>query len=193
MSTTTTHVHTQYETEKVKMEINGKPYYVKSKGNIPYLYDIDTHDEVGYWSSKKGQYIMFSLYNRMMRDKYQHKVEEGITTYSSDGDNGSTTESETTEMGDDSGSESSSSSLREEPLSQEEEEPLSQEEEEEESMVETKNKTNTYSLIFLFLILFVYLTLQNEFRSIYFDFVFLILINLLNTLKVFEMLNDGDE
>lgn len=188
MSTTTTHVHTQYETEKVKMEINGKPYYVKSKGNIPYLYDIDTHDEVGYWSSKKGQYIMFSLYNRMMRDKYQHKGEEGIATYSSDGDNGSTTESETTEMGDDSGSESSSSSL-----SQEEEEPLSQEEEEEESRVETKNKQNTYSLIFLFLILFVYLTLQKEFRSIYFDFVFLILINLLNTLKVVEMLNHDDK
>jgi hypothetical protein len=182
----------QYEPEKVKMEINGKPYYVKSKGNIPYLYDIDTHDEVGYWSSKKGQYIMFSLYNRMMREKYQHKVEEGVTTYSNDDDNGSITESETTETGDDSESESSSSSssLSEEPLSQEEEE---EKEEQQESMVETKNKTNTYSLIFLFLILFVYLTLQKEFRSIYFDFVFLILINLLNTFKVFEMLNDDDE
>jgi len=34
------------------------------------------------------------------------------------------------------------------------------------------------------------LTLQKEFQSIYFDFIFLVLVNLLNTLKVFEMLND---
>ena len=185
---------TQYETESVKMEINGQPYYVKSKGDVPYLYDIDTNDEVGYWSSKKGQYVMFSLYNRMMKEKYEREA-DGRTKYSSD----STTESETTEKetGDSasesssSGSESSSSgsessSSAAESSSQEEE----QEQEEEESMVETKNRTNTYSLIFLFLILFVYLTLQKEFQSIYFDFVFLILINLLNTLKVFEMLND---
>ena len=154
--------------EQLRMEINGTPYYVKSKGNVPYLYDIDTHDEVGYWSSKKGQYIMFSLYNRIMKKKYENDAEES-TSCSSD----STTET------DDSKSESSS---------QEEEE--DSQEEEEESRVKTKSQTNTYSLMFLFLILFVYLTLQKEFQSIYFDFIFLILINLLNTLKVFEMLND---
>jgi hypothetical protein len=164
----------QHEYETVRMEINGQPYYVKSKGNVPYLYDIDTHDEVGYWSSKKGQYIMFSLYNRMMKEKYENDT-ENITNCSSD----STTET------DDSKSDSSSSS-------QEEEEEESSSQEEEESRVETKNHMNAdrYSLVFLFLILFVYLTLQKEFQSIYFDFIFLILINLLNTLKVFEILND---
>jgi hypothetical protein len=64
------------ETGTVKMEINGNPYYIKSKGNVPYLYDVDTNDEVGYWSSKKGQYVMFSLYNRMMKEKYECKREE---------------------------------------------------------------------------------------------------------------------
>lgn len=173
----------QHEYETVRMEINGQPYYVKSKGNVPYLYDIDTHDEVGYWSSKKGQYIMFSLYNRMMKEKYENDT-ENITNCSSD----STMET------DDSNSESSSSSQEEEEssASQEEEESSSSSQEEEESRVETKNHMNAdrYSLVFLFLILFVYLTLQKEFQSIYFDFIFLILINLLNTLKVFEILND---
>ena len=61
----------QSESESVRMEINGHPYYIKSKGSVPYLYDVDTNDEVGYWSSKKGQYIMFSLYNKIMKKKYE--------------------------------------------------------------------------------------------------------------------------
>ena len=69
----------QHEPETVNMEINGRPYYVKSKGNVPYLYDIDTHDEVGYWSSKKGQYIMFSLYNRLMKEKYESQGERRVS------------------------------------------------------------------------------------------------------------------
>ena len=150
----------QHENEKVKMEINGQPYYVKSKGNVPYLYDIDTHDEVGYWSSKKGGYVIFSLYNRLMKEKYDNQGERMAKCSS---------ESET--MG---------SEFDSEP--QEEEETES-----EESLVETKNQMNTDSLMFLFLILFVYLILQREIQSIHFDFIFMIFINLLNTLKVFEM------
>ena len=156
----------QHENEKVKMEINGQPYYVKSKGNVPYLYDIDTHDEVGYWSSKKGGYVMFSLYNRLMKEKYDNQGERMAKCSS---------ESETTGSGFDSESQES-----------EEEETES----EEESLVETKHQMNTHSLMFLFLILFVYLILQREFQSIRFDFIFLILVNLMNTLRVFEMLND---
>ena len=97
----------QHENEKVKMEINGQPYYVKSKGNVPYLYDIDTHDEVGYWSSKKGGYVMFSLYNRLMKEKYDNQGERMAKCSS---------ESETMGSGFDS-------------ESQEEEEPESEEEE----------------------------------------------------------------
>ena len=170
------------ETGTVDMEINGQPYYVKSKEGVPYLYDIDTHDEVGYWSSKKGQYVMFSLYNRLMKEKYENQGEKRMNCSSSD----STSESEPMNS-----EEESQQDEEEEESQQEEAEEESQEEEaEEESLVETKNQTNTYSLMILFLILFVYLTLQKEFQSIYFDFIFLILINLLNTLKVFEILND---
>ena len=165
------------ETGTVDMEINGQPYYVKSKEGVPYLYDIDTHDEVGYWSSKKGQYVMFSLYNRLMKEKYENQGEKRMNCSSSD----STSESEPMNSEEESSQEDDS---------QQEEEESQEEEAEEESLVETKNQTNTYSLMILFLILFVYLTLQKEFQSIYFDFIFLILINLLNTLKVFEILND---
>jgi hypothetical protein len=34
------------------------------------------------------------------------------------------------------------------------------------------------------------LNLQKEFQSIYFDFIILVFINLLNMFKVFEVLND---
>jgi len=55
---------------------------------------------------------------------------------------------------------------------------------------EKKGKNTNCSLIMLFLVLFVYLTLKKEIQSVYFDFVFLILLNLLNTMKVFEIMND---
>ena len=176
------------ETETVSMEINGRPYYVKSKGDVPYLYDIDTHDEVGYWSSKKGQYVMFSLYNRLMKEKYENQGEKRMNCSSSD----STSESEPMNSEEESQEEEAEEESQEEEVEEESQEEEAEEEsqEEEESLVETKNQTNTYSLMILFIILFVYLTLQKEFQSIYFDFIFLILINLLNTLKVFEILND---
>ena len=49
------------------LEINGRPFYVKSdeKGN-PRLYDIDTNEEVGYWCQKSGTYVMFSPYEQIM-------------------------------------------------------------------------------------------------------------------------------
>ena len=148
----------QSESESVRMEINGHPYYIKSKGNVPYLYDVDTNDEVGYWSSKKGQYIMFSLYNKIMKKKYE--------------DLGDSSESESTDSNKtQTGSESSDSGSESEITSE-----------------KNKNKMNNYSLVFVFLIFFVYLTLQKEFQSVYFDFIFLIFINMLHILNVFEML-----
>jgi Ca2+-dependent lipid-binding protein len=170
------------------MEINGRPYYIRSKGNVPYLYDIDTNDEVGYWSSKKGCYVMFSLYNRMMKQKYDEVSSSTSESESDSSSNSSSEEVKSNSSSQDDGDESDKEEAEEE-----------EEEEEEEccdKTIETQNtsisskKMNTYSLMFLFLVLFVYLTLQKEFQSIYFDFIFLILINLLNTLKVFEILNE---
>jgi hypothetical protein len=177
------------ETGTVKMEINGHPYYIKSKGNVPYLYDVDTNDEVGYWSSKKGQYVMFSLYNRLMKEKYECKREESEgSVCSSD----SETEDDEDEEDEEDNKEYDSSSCDEDEEDREEESSSQDEDEdedEEESRVETKKQMSTFSLMFIFLILFLYLTLQKEFQSIYFDFAFLIFINLLHIFKVFEILN----
>ena len=171
---------TPVQSQSVKMEVNGRPYYIRSKGNVTYLYDIDTNDEVGYWSSKKGCYIMFSLYNRMMKQKYEGVHDAYSQTSGSDSDSDSSSYDEKEEL------ESNSSS-------QEEEEDQEEEGGNDENIHQTTaKKMNTYSLVFLFLVFFVYLTLQKEFQSIYFDFIFLILINLLNTFKVFEMLNEND-
>ena len=193
------------KSDTLSMEINGTPYYVASKEGVPYLYDVDTREEVGYWSSKKGQYIMFSLYNKMMKKKYENLSDSSESTdefetiqpkSESESDSGSRTEeneesdSESepgsrTEENEESDSESEPGSrIEEKDESDSESEPGSQEE-----IQIKKNHLNTM-FMFTFLILFVYLTLQKEFQSIYFDFIFLICINLLNTIKVFEMLDD---
>ena len=200
-------------TDVVRMEINGNPYYIKSKGNVPYLYDIDTHDEVGYWSSKKGQYVMFSLYNGIMNNlKEKQDTESKGCDDDDDGDDDSET-TETTETDSSSKSQDESSSKSQDESSSKSQEDdadddsssKSQEDDADElesdsdsdsdsNVIVTretqKNQITTYLLIFVFLMLFVYLTLQKEFQSIYLDFVFLILINLLNTLKVFEFMNE---
>ena len=177
------------KSDTLSMEINGNPYYVASKEGVHYLYDIDTREEVGYWSSKKGQYIMFSLYNKMMKKKYENLSDSNESTdefetiqpkSESESDSGSRTEEN-----EESESDSESGSRTEE---NEESESDSNSGSQEEIQIK-KNHLNTM-FMFTFLILFVYLTLQKEFQSIYFDFIFLICINLLNMFKVFEMLND---
>jgi hypothetical protein len=169
----------------VNMEVNGRAYYMKSNGSVPYLYDIDTHDAVGYWSSKKGQYVMFSLYNKLISNlKEKKQYTQSNECDNDDGDDG--------DDGDDDVDETDSSK------SQQDDDELefetdSDSESEATTDVTSESQTsrmNTYLSIFIFLILFVYLTLQKEFQSIYFDIVFLVLINLLNTLKVFEFMND---
>lgn len=166
----------------LRMEINGRPFYIKTKNNVPYIYDIDTHDEVGYWSSKKGAYVMFSLYNKLMNDLKQ----KGGSLSDSESDSSSSSSLE--EEGED---ESESEEGEDEEEGEEEEGEEEGEEEDEEVVAPTSEKrTTTYSIVMLFVVLFMYLTLQKEFQSIYFDFVFIILINLLNTSNAFEILND---
>jgi hypothetical protein len=185
------------ESSSVRMEINGHPYYIKSKDNVPYLYDVYTNDEVGYWSSKKGQYIMFSLYNKLMKKKYEYVSDssesESVDSKKTQHDSSSESEHEDKEE-EELGSESEHEDKEDEELGSESEH---EDEEEEESGSEpetqitsekTKNKTNKSSLGFLFLVLFVYLILQKEFQSIHFDFIFLISFNLLHAMNVFEML-----
>ena len=190
----------------LRMEINGRPFYIKTKNNVPYIYDIDTHDEVGYWSSKKGAYVMFSLYNKLMNDLKQ----KGGSLSDSDSDSSSSSsldeEYSEDEEGDDEDEEGEEEDEEGEEEDEEEEEGEEEEEEEEEDEAEgeeeeaeeegkvsapaTEKRTTTYSIVMLFVVLFMYLILQKEFKSIYFDFAFIILINLLNTSKAFEILND---
>lgn len=175
-------------TSPVRMEINGCPFYIKSKNNVPYIYDVDTHDEVGYWSSKKGAYVMFSLYNKLMNDLRKKKETEssaGESESSLDEEGEQEEVEEEEEEGDEEGEEG------------DEEEGDEEGEECEESRTNAdvvdsiqEKLTTNYSIVMLFVILFIYLILQKELQSIYFDFVFIILINLLNTLKTFEILND---
>ena len=185
----------------LRMEINGHPYYIKSKNDVPYIYDIDTNDEVGYWSSKKGAYVMFSLYNKLMNDL--KKKEEEQRQVSDDSDSTLYSESHNGESsGDESSSSSDETSSGDEPDYEKSDcesedscllKPDSETSENDEQKVEInekKGKNTNCSLIMLFLVLFVYLTLQKEIQSVYFDFVFLILLNLLNTMKVFEIMND---
>ena len=196
---------TSKSSDTLSMEINGTPYYVASKEGVPYLYDVDTREEVGYWSSKKGQYIMFSLYNKMMKKKYENLSDSNESTdefetiqqkSESESDSGSRTEEkEESESDSESGSrteENEESDSESEPGSRIEEKDESDSESEPGSQEEIQIKKNHLNTMFMFtfLILFVYLTLQKEFQSIYFDFIFLICINLLNTIKVFEMLDD---
>ena len=61
-----------------RMEINGMPLYIKSHGEkgISYLYDIDTNEHVGYWCQKKGVYVMFSPYERILNNLKRSMREE---------------------------------------------------------------------------------------------------------------------
>jgi cation transport ATPase len=162
---------------------------------VPYIYDIDTHDEVGYWSSKKGSYVMFSLYNKLMNDLKQKADSESDSSSSSSLDEEYSEEEgeedEEEEIEEEEEDEEEEGEEEEEDKEDEEDEEDEEEGEDEEVLAPTSEKqTTTYSIVMLFVVLFMYLTLQKEFQSIYFDFAFIILINLLNTSKAFEILND---
>lgn len=179
----------------VRMEINGRPFYIKSKNNVPYIYDVDTHDEVGYWSSKKGAYVMFSLYNKIINDmkqkKYQQEQDHSDSTDSLDGDgdcderDDETSDSELEENDKQKKVEVASATDNTDAITD-----AITDASTDSNTDEKKSENTNYSLIMLFLVLFVYLTLQKELQSIYFDFIFLILLNLLNTMKVFEIMDD---
>ena len=50
-----------------RMEINGMPLYIKSsEKGIPYLYDVDTNEHVGYWCQKKEYMLCFHRMNKFL-------------------------------------------------------------------------------------------------------------------------------
>jgi hypothetical protein len=150
---------TEQQQTQTMLEINGRPFYVKSdeKGN-PHLYDIDTNEEVGYWCQKSGTYVMFSPYEQIM-NRLKRLNEEDLRNNVKEEETEETEETEEIEEEDDDDSvedddDSVDSSLEDD---------------------ETKKIENLWSnsVFAKFIILMlIYNMFQKMVQSIYVDFVF---------------------
>ena len=146
---------TEQQQPQTILEINGRPFYVKSdeKGN-PHLYDIDTNEEVGYWCQKSGTYVMFSPYEQIM-NRLKRLNEEDLKN------NVKEEETEETEEEDDDSVEDDDSSVEDDDSSVEDD--------------ETNKIENLWSnSVFVKLIIWmlIYNMFQKMVQSIYVDFVF---------------------
>ena len=154
------------------MEINGRPFYVKSdeKGN-PRLYDIDTNEEVGYWSQKSGTYVMFSPYEQIMnrlKRLNEEDLKEKKEQLEPPGD--------ASQSSSDSASSENSCTLDE---AESEEEVDSVDDEENETEILWSRKSNIF--IKFFILMLIYTMCQKLFKSIYVDFVFAFAFTILYT------------
>ena len=140
------------------LEINGRPFYVKSDAKCnPHLYDIDTNEEVGYWCQKSGTYVMFSPYEQIM-NRLKRLNEEDLKN------NVKEEETEETEDDDDSVEDDDSSV-----------------EDDETKKIENL-WSNSHSVFAKFIILmFIYNMFQKMVQSIYVDFVFAFAFTILYT------------
>ena len=133
------------------MEINGRPFYVKSdeKGN-PHLYDIDTNEDVGYWCQKSGTYVMFSPYeqimNRLKKRLNEEDLKNGIN-------NNNVNEEETKEKSDSSVEEDDS-------------------DEDNDETKKTENLRSSNVFIKFIILMLIYNMFQKMAQSIYVDFAF---------------------
>jgi hypothetical protein len=139
-----------------RMEINGMPFYIKSsEKGIPYLYDLDTNEHVGYWCQKKGVYVMFSPYMRIVNNLKRSIREE---------------------------SRNSGGKLKEEEEESKADEEKEEDEEEEGEEEEEEGTLYPTSTIFkLFVFMFVYIMFQKYFQFIYIDFIFAFAFTILYT------------
>jgi len=153
---------TEQQQPQTILEINGRPFYVKSdeKGN-PHLYDIDTNEEVGYWCQKSGTYVMFSPYEQIM-NRLKRLNEEDLRN--------NVKEEETEETEETEEEEDDYDSLEDDDDSVEDD--------------ETKKIENLWSnsVFAKFIILmFIYNMFQKMVQSIYVDFVFAFAFTILYT------------
>jgi hypothetical protein len=156
----------QQQQPQTILEINGRPFYVKSdeKGN-PHLYDIDTNEEVGYWCQKSGTYVMFSPYEQIM-NRLKRLNEEDLRNNVKEEETEETEETEEIEEEDDDDSvEDDDSSV----------------EDDETKKIENL-WSNSHSVFAKFIILmFIYNMFQKMVQSIYVDFVFAFAFTILYT------------
>ena len=157
---------TEQQQTQTMLEINGRPFYVKSdeKGN-PHLYDIDTNEEVGYWCQKSGTYVMFSPYEQIM-NRLKRLNEEDLKNNVKEEETQETEETEEIEEEDDDDSvEDDDSSV----------------EDDETKKIENL-WSNSHSVFAKFIILmFIYNMFQKMVQSIYVDFVFAFAFTILYT------------
>jgi hypothetical protein len=146
-----------------RMEFNGVPLYIKSDNEtgIPYLYDIDTNEHVGYWCQKKGEYVMFSPYEQILNN-LKRSVKEEMRRSGNNFEAEPEAESES-EVEPESESEAGA-----EPES--ESEAGAEPESEEEPQEEAEYPTST--VIKFFILMLIYIMFQKHFQMIYVDFIF---------------------
>jgi Fe2+ transport system protein B len=154
------------------MEMNGMPLYIKSsEKGIPYLYDVDTNEHVGYWCQKKGVYVIFSPYMRIVNNLKRSVREESRNS------GGKLKEEEEESKVDEEKEEEEEEEEEEEDEEEEEEEEDEEEEEEEEEA--TLYPTST--IFKFFVLMFVYIMFQKCFQVIYIDFIFAFAFTILYT------------
>jgi len=153
------------------MEINGRPFYVKSdeKGK-PHLYDIDTNEDVGYWCLKSGTYVMFSPYEQIM-NRLKRLNEEDLKNNVKEKETEGTEGTEEEEDDDDSVEDDDSSV---------EDDDSSVEDEDDETKKIENLWSNTVFIKFIILML-IYNMFQKMVQSIYVDFVFAFAFTILYT------------
>ena len=149
------------EQNQTILEINGRPFYVKSdeKGN-PHLYDIDTNEEVGYWCQKSGTYVMFSPYEQIMnrlKRLNEEDLKNNVKEKETEGTEGTEeTQEEEDDDDDDNSVDDDDSSV--------------EDEDDERKKIENL-WSNTVFVKFIILML-IYNMFQKMVQSIYVDFVF---------------------
>ena len=168
------------------MEINGRPFYVKSdeKGN-PRLYDIDTNEEVGYWCQKSGTYVMFSPYEQIM-NRLKRLNEEDLKNNVKEKETEGTEETQEEEDDDDS-LEDDDDSLEDDDDSLEDDDDSVEDDDDSVEDDETKKIENLWSnsVFAKFIILMlIYNMFQKMVQSIYVDFVFAFAFTMLYTKMV---------
>ena len=155
----------QHVNSATRMEINGTPLYIKSsEKGIPYLYDVDTNEHLGYWCQKKGVYIMFSPYMRIVNNLKRSVREESRNS------GGELKEEE----------EESKADVEKEEEEEEEEEESNADEEEKE-LKEEGTLYPTSTIFKFFVLMFVYIIFQKCFQVIYIDFIFAFAFTILYT------------
>jgi len=164
------------QNQNTMMEIDGIPLYIKSDSRgIPYLYDVDTNEKIGYWCTKKCTYVMFSPYmqmiNKMKRDtrsEMKKKAVEAEAAGVDDSDDEAAHEDEAVDV-DDSDDEAAH---------EDEAADVDSDEESKNSLNKDISWSN-YTIVKFFMLMLLYIVIQKQFQLIYVDFICLFTITIL--------------